>query len=102
MRSGICFLVRRERTRNQPNKMKATTIQICDFYNETVTTNIRVTPIELDDLGRSQYGHTHYATITESQIAKCKRELANGPRGINVTRQNRDGKEIEAEVYFSL
>ena len=83
-------------------KTKTTTIQIRDFYNENVSTSLRVTPVDMDDLGRSQYGHTHYATLTESQIAKCKRELANGPRGINVTRQSRDGKEIAAEVYFSL
>ena len=81
-----------------------TTVQIRDYFNENQTVGVSVTPVAIEGFeAQSQSGgYTHYATLTEIQIAKLKRELSNGPKGVNVTRQNREGKGIEAEIYFSL
>ena len=84
------------------NKMKMTTVQIEDYYGSGAV-NIRVTPVELGYNDQRPQGLTHCAQVTESQIAKLQRVLPNGPKSLNVTRQDRiTGKAIEGEVYFNL
>jgi hypothetical protein len=80
---------------------KTTTVKIEGRYG-IGSANIRVTPIALGRDDQKPHGLTHFATITESQIAKLKR-MQFGPKSLNVTRQDRiTGKAIEGEVYFNL
>jgi hypothetical protein len=84
------------------NKMKMTTVQIEDYYGIGPAASIRVTPTQLGYQDQRPQGFTHCAHLTEGQIAKLQR-LPNGPRSLNVTRQDRiTGKAIEGEVYFNL
>ena len=80
-----------------------TTIQIQDDYFSEQTCNIRINAIELNEEEQSLYRDTHYAIISKNQITKLRRELPNGPRGVNVTKRDpRTDKDIAAEIYFSL
>ena len=79
-----------------------TLIQIADYYNETETVGVRVSPIELDEQDASLLGHSHYALLTAGQIKRLKARLSNGPRQVNATKQDNMGCDVEAEVYFNL
>ena len=78
-----------------------TIIEIRDYYFEiTVKLRVRAIATPLDPEYCSD--GNHYAVLTEGQIDKVRRKLPNGPRGLHYTKQNRNGKVIEAEVYFDL
>ncbi len=81
---------------------KKRTVQVQDHYNKDESLGVVIDIIELDDYSQSQYKETHYAIIRESQIERLKRQLTNGPANMNVTKVNRSGKDMEAEIYFSL
>jgi hypothetical protein len=81
---------------------KTTTINIEGRYG-IGSANLRLHPVELGYNDQRPQGFTHCAQVTESQIAKLQRVLPNGPKSLNVTRQDRiTGKAIEGEVYFNL
>tara|TARA_R110000782_G_scaffold102769_1_gene190071 strand:+ start:88 stop:333 length:246 start_codon:yes stop_codon:yes gene_type:complete len=81
--------------------MSNQTIQIADYYNTGETVNIRAEAIKLGEQDAATLGYSHYAKINEGQIKKMSL-LSNGPRRMNVTKQDELGREIEAEVYFNL
>ena len=78
-----------------------TIIKVRDYYYN-ITVSLRVNAIALDPEYCSLSGGNHVAVLTEGQIAKVRRKLPNGPRGLNYTKQDRNGKVTEAEVYFDL
>ena len=89
--------------RNQNETMKYTIVQIRDFYNQNHFAGVRVIPIAMNEIERNQYGCTHYAEITASQIKNLYRRLSNGPRGLNFTSFDQfTGKPDKAEIYFDL
>ena len=78
------------------------TIEIADKYNNA-TSNIKVEVTELNEQNQISFGESHMAIITANQIAKLTRELPNGAKNLNVTKQDRlTGKATEAELYFSI
>jgi hypothetical protein len=78
-----------------------TIIKVRDYYYN-ITVSLRVNAISLDAEYCSLSDGNHFAILTEGQIAKLRRKLPNGPRGLNYTKQDRNGKIIEAEVFFDL
>jgi hypothetical protein len=78
-----------------------TIIKVRDYYYN-ITVSLRVNAIALDPEYCSLSDGNHYAVLTEGQIDKVRRKLPNGPRGLNYTKQDRNGKITEAEVYFDL
>ena len=76
-----------------------TSVTLIDRYNSNLTCNLIVNAVRLDD--PYDYENTYYALLTAGQVKKVKRYLPNGCRNLNETRQGRDGRIVEAEIYFN-
>ena len=78
-------------------------IEIQSRYSEYSTCCVRVEPIKInDEFELATMGAEYYAYLTKGQLAKIKRELPNGAKNVNVTKQDNQGRDIEGEVYFNL
>jgi len=78
------------------------TIEIQDQYT-AATSSIKVDVADLNEQEQISFRETHMAIITANQIAKLTRELPNGAKNLNVTKQDSlTGKATEAEIYFSI
>ena len=78
-------------------------IEIEDAGNNT-TSSILVTPIEIKrEQEHIQVRYTHYCIVNENQIKKLNRDLANGPKGLNITKfDSVTGNPISGQIYFYL
>jgi hypothetical protein len=81
---------------------KLSTVEIVDSRGMG-SANLRVSPSVLGLNDQRPQGLSHRASVTESQLAKLRKLLPNGPKCLAVTERDCiTGRAIAGEIYFDL